>query len=97
MEVKTSYLVELENGTQAWLSVDKEIPEGATIIEERPMLIPSEGMVLHKLGTDEYSYGVWLKYSTVEEYEEITQEEYNEIIEKMKSLEEEKEKENGSI
>jgi hypothetical protein len=88
MEVKISYLVKLENGTQAWLSVDKEVPEGATIIEERPVLIPSEGMVLHKKGTDEYSSSTWLRDSSIEEYEEITQEEYEEII---------KEKENGLL
>ena len=77
MEIKTSYLVKLENGKQAWLSVDKEVPSGATIIEERPMLIPSEGKVLHKLRTDVYSYGTWLKDSVKEEWEEITQEEYD--------------------
>ena len=80
MEIKTSYLVELENGTQAWLSVGKEVPVGAEIIEERPMLLPSEGMVLHKIGTNEYSYGVWLKDSKAEEYEEISRAEYDEII-----------------
>lgn len=88
MEVKVSYLVKLENGTQAWLSVDKEVPEGATIIEERPVLIPGVGKVLHKKGTDEYSYSTWLKDSVKEEWEEITQEEYDEII---------KEKENGLL
>lgn len=79
MEVKTSYLVKLENDKQAWLSVDKEVPSGATIIEERPVLIPSEGMVLHKIGTDEYSYSTWLRDSTADEWEEITQADYEEI------------------
>lgn len=88
MEVKTSYLVKLENGTNAWLSVDKEVPSGATIIEERPMLIPAQGMMLHKKDTDIYSYGTWLKDSTIDDWEEITQEEYEEI---MKSLEEREE------
>ena len=88
MEIKTSYLVELENNKQAWLSVGKEVPSGATIIEERPVLIPSEGMVLHKIGTDEYSHGVWLKDSKAEEHEEISQVEYDEII---KQLEDERE------
>ena len=76
MEVKTSYLVRLENNTTAWLSVDKEVPVGATIIEERPMLIPSEGMVLHRKGTDEYSTGIWLRDTTVDDWEEVTQEEW---------------------
>lgn len=88
MEIKTSYLVKLANGKQAWLSVDKEVPEGATIIEERPMLIPSQDMVLHKNGSDVYSFTTWLKDSTIEEWEEITQAEYEEI---MKSLEEREE------
>lgn len=81
MEVKISYLVKLENGTQAWLSVDKEVPEGATILEERPVLIPNVGKVLHKTGTNEYSHSTWLKDSVKEEWEEITQEEYEEIME----------------
>lgn len=80
MEIKISYLVKLENGKQAWLSVGKEVPSGATIIEERPMLIPAQGKVLHKIGTDVYSFTTWLKDSTMEEWEEITQEAYDEII-----------------
>ena len=86
MQVKISYFVELENGTKAWLSIDKEVPEGATIIEERPMLIPSEGMVLHKIGTDEYCDSVWLKDSTIEDYAEITQAEYDLIFESEKKI-----------
>lgn len=80
MEVKISYLVKLENGKQAWLSVDKEVPSGATIIEERPMLIPAQGMMLHKKGTDTYSASTWLKDSVKEEWEEISKAEYEEII-----------------
>lgn len=79
MEIRNSYLVKLINGKQAWLSVDKEVPEGATILEERLVLVPSEGMVLHKKGTDEYSYSTWLRDSTADEWEEITQAEYEEI------------------
>lgn len=71
MEVKTSYLVKLENGTNAWLSVDKEVPQGATIIEERPMLFPSQDLILHKKGTEEYFDCVWLKETKVEDYEEV--------------------------
>jgi len=80
MEIKTSYLVKLENGKQAWLSVGKEVPSGATIIEERPMLIPAQGMMLHKKGTDIYSASTWLKDSVKEELEEISKAEYEEII-----------------
>ena len=82
MEIKTSYLVKLENGKQAWLSVDKEVPSGATIIEERPMLIPAQGMMLHKKGTDIYSASTWLRDSVKEEWEEISQEDYDDIVKK---------------
>lgn len=88
MEIRNSYLVKLINGTQAWLSVDKETPDDSIILEERPILIPSDGMVLHKKGTDEYSHSTWLRDTTADEWEEITQEEYEEII---KSLEEREE------
>lgn len=87
MEVKISYLVKLENGKQAWLSVGKEVPSGATIIEERPMLIPAQGMMLHKKGTDIYSASTWLRDSVKEEWEEITQEEYDEIIKEKEDVE----------
>ena len=86
MEVKTSYFVELKNGIKAWLSVDRKVPESAITIEERPMLIPSDGMVLHKNGTDEYYDCVWLKDSSIEEYEEITQAEYDLIFESEKKI-----------
>lgn len=88
MEIKNSYLVKLVNGTQAWLSVDKEVPDDSIILEERPMLIPSDDMVLHKKGTDEYSYSTWLRDSTADEWEEITQEEYEEIIKALEEREE---------
>ena len=82
MKVKISYLVKLENNKQAWLSVGKEVPSGATIIEERPVLMPAQGMMLHKKGTDIYSASTWLKDSVEEEWEEITQAEYDEIVKK---------------
>lgn len=80
MEIKISYLVKLDNGKQAWLSVGKEVPSGATIIEERPMLIPAQGMMLHKKDTDIYSASTWLKDSVKEEWEEISKAEYEEIV-----------------
>lgn len=80
MEIRNSYLVKLINGTQAWLSVDKETPDDSIILEERPILIPSDGMVLHKKGTEEYSNSTWLRDSTADEWEEITQDEYELII-----------------
>ena len=80
MEIKNSYLVKLNNGSQAWLSINNEVPNDATIIEERPMLISSENMILHNINTNEYTNGIWLKDSVKEDWEEMTQEEYKDII-----------------
>lgn len=67
-----SYLVKLENGTVAWLAAGKEVPAGATVIEERPMLIPDEGKVLRHKETGEISYGHWMRgEDTADKWEEI--------------------------
>ena len=87
MQIRITYRGTLNNVRGLWCGFK---PEGAIISEERPVLIPSEGMVLHKIGTEEYSFGVWLKDSTIDDWEEITQEEYEEIVKKQ-------EKENGDI
>jgi hypothetical protein len=71
MEIKNSYFIKQADGTTAWLSINKEIPKEATVIEERPMLVPSQNMVLHKKGTDIYCTGIWLKNETVEDWEEV--------------------------
>lgn len=71
MQIKTSYFVKLENGTNAWLAVGKEIPDGATIVEERPMVIPDFGKVLQHKETGEISYGHWLKDDSADKWEEI--------------------------
>lgn len=72
MKTEMSYLVKLENGTQAWLAAGKEVPAGATVIEERPMLIPDEGKVLRNKETGEISYGHWLRgEDTADKWEEI--------------------------
>lgn len=84
MKTSTTYIGTLNNVKGFWCG---EAPEGATIVEERPVLIPSDGMVLHKIGTDEYSYSTWLKDSTADEWEEITQAEYDEIVKTLKGLE----------
>lgn len=60
MKIAMSYLVEFENGTKAWLAVGKSA-ENAKIIEERPMLIPDFGKVLHNKETGETSSGHWLR------------------------------------
>lgn len=72
MKTKMSYLVKLENGTVAWLVAGKEVPAGATVIEERPMLIPDEGKVLRHKETGEISYGHWMRgEDTADKWEEI--------------------------
>lgn len=71
MKIETSYLVKLENGTTAWLAVGKEIPAGATVIEERPMIMPDDGMSLKHKATGEISYGHWLKDGSADDWEDI--------------------------
>jgi hypothetical protein len=72
MKTEMSYLVKLENGTQAWLAAGKEVPAGATIIEERPMLIPDESKVLRNKETGEISYGHWMRgEDNADKWEEI--------------------------
>lgn len=72
MKTKMSYWVKLENGTNAWLAAGKEVPAGATVIEERPMLIPDEGKVLRHKVTGEISYGHWMRgEDTADKWEEI--------------------------
>lgn len=72
MKIETSYLVKLENSTQAWLAVGVEIPAGAIVIEERPMLIPEEGMVLRNKQTGAISSGHWLRNGdNADNWEEI--------------------------
>lgn len=71
MRIATSYLVRLENGTVAWLAVGKPVPETATVIEERPMILPDNGMFLRHKGTGEESTGHWLRDGNADDWEEI--------------------------
>ena len=71
MKLETSYLVKLENGTMAWLAVGAEIPEGAIIIEERPVIIPAEGKALKHKTTGRISSGHWLREGSADDWEEI--------------------------
>ena len=71
MKLETSYLVKLENGTQAWLAVGAEIPEGAIVIEERPVIMPAEGKALKHKVTGRISSGHWLREGSAEDWEEI--------------------------
>ena len=71
MKIETSYLVKLENGTQAWLAVGKEIPSGAIVIEERPVIMPAEGKALKHKTTGAISTGHWLREGSADDWEEI--------------------------
>lgn len=71
MKIETSYLVKLENGTQAWLAVGAEIPEGAIVIEERPVIMPAEGKALKHKTTGRISTGHWLREGSADDWEEI--------------------------
>jgi hypothetical protein len=74
MEIKNSYFVKLSNGVIAWLAIDKEIPVDATILEERPILIPSQGMVLKNVKTGEFTNSCWLKEDGINDWIEVEDE-----------------------
>ena len=72
MRIADSYFVQLENGTTAWLAVGKVLPDGATVIEVRPILMPDDGMILRNKETGEESTGHWLRNGdTADKWEEI--------------------------
>lgn len=71
MKIVNSYFVQLENGTTAWLAVGKSA-ENAKILEERPMLMPDDGMALKHKETGEESSGHWLRDGdSADKWEEI--------------------------
>lgn len=71
MRIETSYLVKTINDVVAWLAVGKEVPSGAIILEERPMILPDEGKVLRHKATGEESTGHWLRDGSADDWEEI--------------------------
>lgn len=79
MRVADSYFVRLPNGTTAWLAVGKPVPEGAEIIEVRPVIIPTFGMILRHKTSGETSSGHWLRDGSVEDWEEIEEPENNSL------------------
>lgn len=79
MKIEMSYLVKLENGTNAWLAAGKEIPTGATIIEERPMLIPAEGMFVKHKVTGNILGAHWLREGSIEDWEEVPEPKEEEV------------------
>lgn len=71
MITKDTYFVKFEDGKAAWLSPDKEIPDGVIDKELRVMLFPDYGKVLKHKATGEISDGIWLKDTATNDYEEI--------------------------
>ena len=71
MKIENSYFIKTINDVLAWLAVGAEIPEGAIIIEERPMIMPAEGKVLKHKTTGAISSGHWLREGSADDWEEI--------------------------
>jgi hypothetical protein len=71
MKIENSYFIKTINDVVAWLAVGKEIPEGATVIEERPVIMPAEGMALKHKVTGVISTGHWLREGSADDWEEI--------------------------
>ena len=72
MKIEKSYFVKTINDVLVWLAVGKEIPEGARVIEERPVIMPTEDKVLRHKTTGEISGGHWLRGDdSAEDWEEI--------------------------
>lgn len=71
MRVADTYFVRMSNGTTAWLAVGKPVPDGAEIIEVRPVIMPDDGMVLRHKTTGDISSGHWLRDDVAEDWEEI--------------------------
>ena len=72
MKITMSYFVKTINDVLVWLATGKEVPSGAIVIEERPMLIPDEGKVLRHKETGAESSGHWLRNGdSADKWEEI--------------------------
>lgn len=71
MKIENSYFVKTINDVLVWLAVGAEIPEGATVIEERPVLTPAEGKALKNRFTGRISSGHWLREGFADDWEEI--------------------------
>jgi hypothetical protein len=71
MKIENSYFIKTINDVLVWLAVGKEIPEGAIVIEERPMIMPDLGKVLRHKTTGKISSGHWLREGSADDWEEI--------------------------
>lgn len=81
MRVSDSYFVRLPNGTTAWLAVGKPVPEGAEIIEVRPVIVPTFGMILRHKTSGETSSGHWLRDGSAEDWEDVPEEKDEAVLE----------------
>ena len=71
MKIEKSYFIKTINYVLVWLAVGSEIPEGAIIVEERPVIIPAEGMLLRNKKNGRVLGAHWLREGSAEDYEEI--------------------------
>ena len=77
MEIKTTYIGFDKNGIQGvWCGFK---PDDVTITEERQVLYPAEGKILHLKDTENNYKSVWLQNGDSQEnYEEIEEIKVNE-------------------
>lgn len=72
MKTVNSYFVKTTNDVLVWLAAGVEIPAGAIVIEERPMLLPDDGVVLRHKEKGNMSSGHWLRDGdSADKWEEI--------------------------
>jgi len=75
MKIKMSYMVKFTNGTAAWFRAGTEAPtRDVESVEERPVLVADEGMLLKNKNTGEICESIWLRDTTEEDWEEIEKE-----------------------
>lgn len=73
MYTKVTYYITYGDGKNAWLSPDKSLDdfENITMKEERTILFAEDGLQLKNKNTGELTNGIWLKDTTIEDYEEV--------------------------
>lgn len=71
MKIEKSYFVKTINDVMVWLAVGSEIPEGAAIVEERPVIMPAEGMALRNKKNGRVLGAHWLREGSEADWEEI--------------------------
>lgn len=73
MYTKLTYYIKYGDEKSAWLAPDKSPDEfeNVTYIEERTLLFAEDGLQLKNKTTGEFTNGIWLKDTTIEDYEEV--------------------------